>query len=139
MQVFDPNNAQLLKEKMAKAGLDTDGWDPLIRETLSTASPGLSFPKTDLLRPRKLDTEHYLGGDNHSNYDPQFHSTVVYRGEMPLDIKEGNHSRMGTVNLNDFMEGSISVRSANVGDVTSMFGGSNFASENIQLGASAKF
>ena len=56
---------------------------------------------------------------------------MVYKGEMQLDVKEGNHSRVGTVNLNDFMEGSISVRSANMGDVTSMFGGSNFASENI--------
>ena len=132
MQVFDPNNAQILKDKMAKAGLDTEGWDPLIRETLSTASPIMNFAKTDLLKPRKLETENYfIGGDTHSNYDPQYHSTLEYRGELPLDIKEGNHSRVGTVNLNDFMEGSISVRSGNVGDVTSMFGGSNFASENI--------
>ena len=64
---------------------------------------------------------------------------MVYKGEMQLDVKEGNHSRVGTVNLNDFMEGSISVRSANMGDVTSMFGGSNFASENIQLGPAAQY
>ena len=88
----------------------------------------MNFAKTDLLKPRKLETENYfIGGDTNSNYDPQYHSTLEYRD----NIKEGNHSRIGTVNLNDFMEGSISVRSGNVGDVTSMFGGSNFASENI--------
>ena len=70
MKVFDPNNANLLREHMVKAGFDTDGWDPLIRETLSTASPGLSFPKTDLLRPRKLETENLLAGDTQSYYDP---------------------------------------------------------------------
>ena len=64
---------------------------------------------------------------------------MEYKGDHP---QEGYHSRIPTVNLNDFMEGSLSARSGNIGEVTgqlSMFGGSNFNSENFMMGNSTKF
>ena len=63
-------------------------------------------------------------------------------GENGLEVKEGYHARMPTTNLNEFMEGSISARSRNphevTGQLSEMFGGSNFASENLVIGNSVK-
>ena len=63
-----------------------------------------------------------------------------YKGE----VKEGYHSRIPTNNMNEFnfIEGSVSQRSRNphevTGQLSEMFGGSNFTSENLLIGHSIK-
>ena len=118
MEVFDPNNVHLIKEKV---GLDYDMvklQDSLLNP-LSLTSQG---PRNANLKPMKMDTEYNdrllldnLGGRSvQSTISPHMLQTMEFKGEHALEVKEGYHSRIPTTNVNDYMEGSLTERSRNI-------------------------
>lgn len=133
MEVFDPNNAHLIKEKM--------GFESLL-DPISQMSQG---PHQLPNLPMRSDTAYNERMTDHMNLGARSVQTSITPALKPIEkgeVKEGYHSRIPTNNANEFLEGSVSARSRNIHEVTGqlseMFGGSNFTTENLVIGHSAK-